>query len=534
MTSRSIRRFIRAYSAFAFLSLLIGIGAAGERAFAQQAASGSDLGVGVQASPQVFATMCALEAAGFDADESTLSEMPARLALRGDLLSMQGPATEALRQFYRDHALANSAETLSRYITFALYVGPPPQFQFQTNRELLPPDVLTIEGFQEVLANFYREAHLETRWAKMEPESGPAIGRYQASLRRVVMVSNGYLREIVRPSNGRTFTVYVEPLVGARTNFRNSGDDYAIVVGSVSDTSVNAIQHAYLHFMLDRLVLRYRPAVETKRALLNTAAGAPRLPVEYHDDFVALTDECLIKAVELRLRHLSPEQLQSALQDADQSGFVLVRPFVTQLQKFEKAEPAMSYYFPDLIAGIDVQAEKKRLQSVTFATADAAPASEQNATENAPPSELDRWLAEGDREIARRDVSAATATFETALAKYPNNPRALYGLAIASVLSGKGDRARDLFEQLVSGPDSAGTAQTDSAPAADPSIVAWSHVYLGRIHDLEDDRDLAVNEYRAALAVNGAPESARTAAQSGVEMAYKPSARPEENRQPQR
>ncbi|HXQ27489.1 MAG TPA: tetratricopeptide repeat protein [Candidatus Acidoferrales bacterium] len=533
MTSTSIRSSFRVYSAFALLALLIGIGATAGKIHAQQSLVVSDPGIAVEASPQVFATMCALEAAGFDADESTLSEMPARLALRGDLLRMQGPATEALRQFYRDHALANSAETLSRYITFALYVGPPPQFQFQSSRELLPPDVLTIEGFQEVLANFYREAQLETRWAKIEPESGPAIVRYRASLRKIVMVSNGYLREIVRPANGRRFTVYVEPLVGARTNFRNSGSDYAIVVGSVSDTSENAVQHAYLHFMLDGLVLRYRPAVETKRALLNVAASAPRLPVEYHDDFVALADECLIKAVELRLRHLSPEKLQSALQDADQSGFVLVRPFVTQLQKFEKAEPAMSYYFPDLLAGIDVQAEKKRLQSVTFAAAETAPAAQQSDSENAPPSELDRWLAEGDREIAQRDSSAAAATFETALAKYPNNPRALYGLAIASVLSGQGDRARDLFEQLVSGADSPATGQTDSAQAADPTIVAWSHVYLGRIHDLEDDRDLAVSEYRAALAVRGAPESARTAAQSGVEMAYKPSARPDENRQPQ-
>lgn len=525
LTSRSIQRFVRAHAASALLALLIGVGAAAQPAFAQQhAVSASDFGVGVEASPQVFATMCALEAAGFDADASTLSEMPARLALRGDLLRMQGPATEAVRQFYRDHALANSSNTLSRYITFALYVGPPPQFQFQSNRELLPPDVLTIEGFQELLPNFYREAQLETRWARVEPESEPAIDRYRASLRKIVAVSNGYLREIVKPANGRTFTVYVEPLVGARTNFRNSGNDYAIVVGSASDTSVSAVQHAYLHFMLDGLVLRHRPAVETKRGLLNVAAGAPRLPVEYHDDFVALADECLIKAVELRLRHLSPEQLQSALQDADQSGFVLVRPFVTQLQKFEKAEPAMSYYFPDVIAGIDVQAEKKRLQGVTFATAETASATEQNASENAPPSELDRWLAEGDRELARRDASAATATFQTALAKYPNNPRALYGLAIASVLSGQGDRARDLFEQLVSG-TSAATGQADPAPAADPAIVAWSHVYLGRIHDLEDDRDLAVDEYRAALAVNGAPESARTAAQSGVEMAYKPSAR---------
>ena len=62
----------------------------------QQASPGSYTGVSVQASPQVFSTMCALDAAGFGADESTLAEMPERLALRADLLKMQGPATEKI------------------------------------------------------------------------------------------------------------------------------------------------------------------------------------------------------------------------------------------------------------------------------------------------------------------------------------------------------------------------------------------------------------------------------------------------------
>jgi len=62
--------------------------------------------------------------------------------------------------------------------------------------------------------------------------------------------------------------------------------------------------------------------------------------------------------------------------------------------------------------------------------------------------------------------------------------------------------------------------------------LSWSHVYLGRIHDLEGDRDLAVNEYRAAMAVDGAPESAHAAAQSGVEAAYK-TPRSDESTQPQ-
>jgi hypothetical protein len=496
------------------------------------AASQQNFGISVQASPQIFATMCALDAAGLDADESTLSEMPARLALRGDLLKMQGTATEALRQFYKDHALASPAETLSRYMTFALVAGPPPAFEMPTDLEQLPPDVLTIDGFQKVLADFYQEAHLDLRWAKIEPEYEPAVDRYRTSLRRIVTVSDAYLREISKLDR-RSFTVYVEPLVGARTNFRNFGDRYAIVVGGDSGARENAIRHAYLHFMLDRLVLRQRIALAKKSFLLNAAARAPRLPIEYRDDFVAFTDECFIKAVELRLRGLKGAPLEAAIQDADQSGYILVRPLVAGLAKFEKAEPAMSYYFPDLIAGIDFDAEQKRAQGIKFAA--AGPSGEDDEIHEAEggASELERWLAEGNREIANKDAPAATATFEAALAKYPNDPRVEYGLAIASVISGNGGRAKELFEKVVSAPAPAGQGAQEP-PSSDPSAMAWSHVYLGRIHDLGDERDLALNEYRAALAVDGAPEAARVAAQNGIDAAYQPPAAARRNTEPER
>ena len=491
--------------------LVLGIAAApkihGQAAPTQEWASG----ISVEASQQLFSTMCALDAAGFDADESTLAEMPSRLALRGELLKLQGPATVALRQFYRDHALADSGETLSRYITFALVVGPPPTFQYQGNADFLPPDVASLEGFQKLLVAFYSEAHLDIRWAQIKPEYNRAIARYQSPVRRIVTVSNGYLREILKPVQGRTFTVEVEPLVGNRTNFRNFGDHYAIVVGTGAQLPVDDIQHAYLHFMLDTLPLRYRKQVEGKSALLNIAARAPRLPTEYRTDFLSFTDECLIKAVELRLRRLTPEKLEAALAENDQSGFILVRPFVAQLQKFEKAEPAMTYYFPDIVAGVDVSAELKRLQNFTFAPFQEASAPAQTASvREAQPAELDRQLADGDHQIALKDAAAASATFGKILEKYPNEPRAVYGLAIASILSGDADRAKELFEQLV---DALGS-----------TILTWSHVYLGRIHDLEDERDEALIEYRVALAINGSPENARVAAQRGLDSAYKPRA----------
>jgi tetratricopeptide (TPR) repeat protein len=231
--------------------------------------------------------------------------------------------------------------------------------------------------------------------------------------------------------------------------------------------------------------------------------------------------------VELRLQHLHPDALEAAMRQADEAGYILVRPFVTQLAKFEKDEPAMSYYFPDLIAGISVDAEQKRFKDFVFAPADSTFSSDAHHAP-APPSELDRRLAEGDREIANKDAAAATATFQAVLAKYPDEPRALYGMAIAAVLSGRADEARGLFERIVSLENSSGHSPQKSA--IDPGILAWSHVYLGRIHDLEDEREPAMKEYRAALGIEGAPEAARAAAQSGVESAYKAPERPGQSR----
>ncbi|MGC2001773.1 MAG: hypothetical protein WA658_18085, partial [Candidatus Acidiferrales bacterium] len=327
MRSPVIPKFSKKFSApviFAAIILLFGATAV-PTTLGQSQADATETGVNVEASQQIFATMCALDAAGFGADESTLAEMPSRLALRGELLKLQGPATDALRQYYRDHALADPGETLSRYIAFALVVGPPPRFAFLMDQETLPPDVLVIQDFEEVLANFYHEAHLDLRWSKVEPEYARAVDRSQSPVRRIVTVCNGYLREIYKARYGRSFTVYVEPLVGNRANFRNNGDHYAIVIGAGAEFPTDDVRHAYLHYMLDPLPLKYRDALMRKSGLLNIGARAPLLPPEYKSDFIAYADECFVKAVELRIRHLSPEKHEAALVDNDRSGFVMVR-----------------------------------------------------------------------------------------------------------------------------------------------------------------------------------------------------------------
>lgn len=485
-----------------------------------QDASAAPGGISVQVSQQVFATLCALDAAGFNADESTLGDMPERLSLRADLLKLQGPATLAIRTYYRGHPIADPNELLSRYITFALVLGPPPDFTFQMSEDEMPPAALSLEDFQPLLTAFYREANLAPRWQKIEPESEALAGSYRSVVRATVVKTNAYLREVVGSQHGRTFTVYVEPLVGTRTNFRNLGDQYAVVVGGAPSQSADLIQHAYLHFMLDPIVLKARDSLQAKSAILNVAARAPQLPDEYKTDFVSFVDECVVKAVELRLRALPAAEQESVLKQDDESGFVMVRPLVAGLQKFEKDNPSITYYFPDLIAGVDVAAEQKRLQGITFASVQQAPAADDSAAKAAQnTSAKEALLAQGDRQIALHNAESAAEIFTKVLDAYPNEPHALYGLAVASVLSGHADESKDLFEKVVANSSSAGA---NASQAADPSVLAWSHIYLGRIDDLQGDRDVAIKEYRAALAVAGAPESARVAAQGGVDHAYAP------------
>jgi tetratricopeptide (TPR) repeat protein len=484
--------------------------------------------ISVETNSQLFATMCALDAAGFDANANTLEIYPASAALRARLLQLKGPATEAVREFYKQHQFVNADETLSPFLTFSLVVRPPPKFDYIVSHAEMPPAVLTIEGFNDILSNFYAEAHLERDWATVEPEVDHEVERVTSPVRQIVYETTGYLREILQPSGSRTFTVLVEPLVGNRVNFRNVGDHYAIIVGPGPTLPLGDIRHAFLHFLLDPLVLKFQQTISTRRELLNIAAKAPQLPPTYENDFVGLFDECLVRAVELRMRKLPVDQLEAAFSANDRTGFILVRPLYQQVVLFEQSEPAMSYYFPKLAEGINTSNEIRRFEDFKFAGPSEPVTSGgihgEDATAGAE-AELNQSLVRGDRQIAMQDAAGAAATFQGILAQHPNLPRAVYGLALASVLQQQADKAETLFEQLVSRPPT--TAKAATVPS--PDILAWSHVYLGRIHDLRGGRDEAMIEYRAALSVSGAPESARLAAQQGLEAPYHPEIKGQSN-----
>jgi hypothetical protein len=472
--------------------------------------------ISVDGSEAMFTTICALLAAGFESNVSSDNWTAFRAQMRERLRQQQGPAVEALREFYRQHELRDPGATLSRYLWYGLVSGPAPAFQTILRRDELPPEVIALEGFSEILSNYYQEQKIGQLWRQVQPIYNREIERLHDPVSQIVFVASAYLREILEPSGPRTFAIVVEPLVGRITNVRNFGNHYALVLSGGEEIPTDVVRHAFLHFLLDPLPLMYPHVTAVKRALFEKAAAAPRLAPELKDDYASYFAECTVRAVELKLKRISPGEREAAMRRDDEEGYVLVEPLFAALPKFENSEPSMKLFFPDLVRAIDLGAEAKRLAAVKFAPAETARTEDETASEevarrrSAAPTtvpndaEVITALTDGERRIAEKNPRAAEASFQKVLTKYPDQARAWYGIGLVAMLDHDAARAKQVFGRLTVG---------EHAATEDPMVLVWSHVYLGRIYDYEGNSDVARTEYQSALAVQGGPDQAKQTAQ---------------------
>jgi tetratricopeptide (TPR) repeat protein len=263
----------------------------------------------------------------------------------------------------------------------------------------------------------------------------------------------------------------------------------------------------------------YSHVVVVKRPVFELAAKAPRLPPDLSDDYFSWFSECMVRAVELRLRKLSPSEKESILGTDDITGYVMVRPIFAALAGYEQSEPSMKNYFPDLIRGIDLKAEMARVADIVYAkalppSAPGAMSQEEVSRRRAAaittvPNDADAisQLSEGERQIAAKNPRAAEASFKAVLAKYPDQVRAWYGLGLVALVDHDSVRAKEVFGRLTTG---------EHAATNDPMVMSWSHVYLARVLEDGGEVDRAKSEYQAALLVAGAPTQAHVAAQKGL------------------
>ena len=457
----------------------------------------------LESSEQLFSVLAALNAAGYDTGIGVDTGDNTREGIRAALAKENIPVLPEIQKFYAAHKISGRpGADLGQYVSLALFLGPPPDFNFTIDPKDLPPDAKAVAGLVPLLKVFYKQADLTDLWARAQINYHSRIEQYSPIVRKAIEFTDAYLRFPAGAYLGRTYTIDVD-LLGAPNQIqaRIYGLNYYLVITPSKKLMIDDIRHQYLHFLLDPLAVKYAADIHDASALAAIARKAPALPNDFKEDFPLLVTECLIRAAELRIDKVPEFQAEQRVNQMTASGLVLVPYFYDALQDYEKQEAAISVYYRQMIRRINPAQEELRLANVKFTKpkVERAPASDL--------SEIQQLLDEGDNAIYSGNYDQACQAFEKVIAKNPKNERALFGLAVVASSTRKPDLARKYFKETL-----------DSA--RDLRLVTWSHIYLGRIDDLSGERNRALAQYHAASLTAGAYPEALRAVESGLKIPF--------------
>lgn len=476
--------------------------------------------VSLDTSETLFTVLTAINVCGYDQELS--SSDPLRQQIRTEVnkaVQSTPVAQDALApmcEFYRQHQPPDSSRDLAQYVSLALYLEDAPSFAPKVKQAELPPEAAGVAAFVPLMQAFYVKAGLHAIWEKNRLRYAELTEAYHQPLSRMTFETEIYLKLPSSGYLGRNFLVYVDAMgAPGQVNARNYAADYYVVISPSSSLKMQQIRHTYLHYLLDPLAMKNGGSFKRLEPLLDQVKMSP-MDEAFKSNTSLLVTECLVRAIEVRTMGSSktPEtERLKELDKSDEEGYVLTRYFYEALIKFEKDPAGMRTMYAELLNGIDVNKEIRRTTQIQFA-GEAAP----ELLHLARPRQ-ETLLLNAERSLSAGDVEKAQKMAQQALDEDQDDPgRALFILAEVATRNRDMEGARTYFERALQ-------------MAHEPKVIAWSHIYLGRIFDLKEERDVAVDHYRAALnAAGGALPEAKTAAERGIEEPYEPpaAARPQE------
>jgi tetratricopeptide (TPR) repeat protein len=272
------------------------------------------------------------------------------------------------------------------------------------------------------------------------------------------------------------------------------------------------IRHTFLHYELDPLAEKHFSSIKRLEPLLQSVKRAP-LEESFKSDISLLVTECLVRAIEIRTtgtKQAVQEAMRAqAVDDAVKQGYILTKYFYDAMVAFEKDPVGIRGAYGDFLENVDLRKEQKAAAEVQFASATSP-----ELVRLSRPEER-RMLVTAEKRLAAGDPKGAQELAQQALdKKIGDQGRALFILAEVAVANKNRDGAQDNFQKAI-------------AATQDPKVVGWSHVYLGRILDMKEDREAALQEYRAALNAGGELPEIKAAAERGLQQAYEPPAKPQ-------
>jgi tetratricopeptide (TPR) repeat protein len=299
---------------------------------------------------------------------------------------------------------------------------------------------------------------------------------------------------------------------------------------------MNDVRHTYLHYVLEPLLNARANAIDRMQPILKEVRDAP-MEFRFRSDTVPLTIECLIKAIEARTmdtgvpvykipanadrsdlpRYEHERQIYQQKVDAIKlatvrhdmtQGFVLTQYFYEEMVLFEKDPASLSDTIGEMVYSMDVDQQVHRARNLEFDKE-----SDGEVLGRTQPRKV-TGLDLAESKLSSGDVASASALARQALADRSDSlesvaadARANFILARAAIMTSHPEEAIDRFQKTL-------------ATSKDQRLLAWSHIYLGRMLDLDCKRDQAVSEYQLALTVRDGQQDTRLAAERGVKSAY--------------
>jgi tetratricopeptide (TPR) repeat protein len=259
---------------------------------------------------------------------------------------------------------------------------------------------------------------------------------------------------------------------------------------------------------MDPLAEKHPIAIKRLEPLLQSVKRAP-LEEGFRTDISLLVTECLVRAIEIRTtgsKATAEAMRAQAVDDAVRQGYILTKYFYTALVAFEKDPAGIRSAYSDILDAVDVRKEEKEAAAVDFAKSASPELLQLSRLQDR------QMLVNAEKRLAAGDTKGARELAQEAMdKKIGDQGRALFILAEVAVANKDMPTALDNFHKAI-------------AEAKEPRVIAWSHVYLGRIMDLKDDRPAAVIEYQAALTAAGQLPEIKAAAERGLARAYEPPA----------
>jgi hypothetical protein len=499
--------------------------------------------ISLVSSEPVFLMAAALNACGYD--EGLEESDPVRQRVRAEMNRAFASSEEARNQrdklclYIAQHRLSGGERDIAQYISLALYLTPPPELETTAELAEMPPDSTQVIEIVPLLRIFATAVDLHGIWLAVHRTYDAEAAGIHDPLSQMIVSTNLYLKMPASTYDGRRFVVVVEPMLSPRVvNARIYGADYVVVVSPSAAGAIpmNDVRHTYLHYMIEPLLYARASAVDRMQPILKAVREAP-LEFRYRSDTVPLTIECLIKAIEARTmdtgiaeykiptnvdrsempryeheRQAIRERQEAARREAVRhdmrQGFVLTQYFYEQMMLFEKDPASLKDTIGEMVYSMDVDQQVHRARAIDF----DKEAGGDVLTRSTPRKLAGLDLAEA--RLAAGDLATASALARQALAMHSDSfdatadrARAEFILARAAILTGRPEEAIEEFQQTL-------------ASSKDQRLLSWSHIYLGRMLDLDCKREQAVAEYKEALKTRDGQQDTRLAAERGVKTAY--------------